>query len=222
VDFHRPDAVRILDFPHAAEHLHTAAEAVFGAESPELRAWEEEQKKELREGDPDQVLADLRALPATTEEATTSRDEVVSYLEKRREQIAYAQFREQGYPIGDGSVESANKLVVEARFKGAGMHWVRPNINPLLSLRGAACSDRWDERWNQLCGHIQQERAAHRQKRHPLRQPMPVLEPIEPVVLPVPPPAAPPAPPRAKQVVNGHPTADHPWRRFSFTPCAKS
>jgi len=222
VDFHRPDAVRILDFPHAAEHLHSAAEAVFGAGSPTLRTWEEEQKKELREGDPDRVLAALRALPATTEEARTSRNEVVSYLDKRREQIAYAQFREQGYPIGDGSVESANKLVVEARFKGAGMHWARPNVNPLLSLRGAACSDRWDERWNQLCGHIQQERAAHRRERHPLRQPLPVADPVEPVALPVPPPVAEPTPPRTKQVVNGRPTPDHPWRRFSLTSCAKT
>jgi hypothetical protein len=35
--------------------------------------------------------------------------------------MAYAAFGEQGYPIGSGSVESANKLVVESRMKGAGM-----------------------------------------------------------------------------------------------------
>ena len=28
-------------------------------------------------------------------------------------------------PIGSGTVESANTLVVEARLKGAGMHWAR-------------------------------------------------------------------------------------------------
>jgi hypothetical protein len=46
----------------------------------------------------------------------------LEYLEKRREQIRYAEFEAQGYPIGRGVVESANKLMVEARLKGAGMH----------------------------------------------------------------------------------------------------
>jgi hypothetical protein len=31
-------------------------------------------------------------------------------------------------------VESANKLVVEDRLKGAGMHWADANVNPLLAL----------------------------------------------------------------------------------------
>ncbi len=35
--------------------------------------------------------------------------------------IRYARFRAQGYPIGSGSVESANKLVVQSRMKQAGM-----------------------------------------------------------------------------------------------------
>jgi hypothetical protein len=35
-----------------------------------------------------------------------------------------------GYPIGSGPVESANKLVVEARLKRAGIRWARPRVNP--------------------------------------------------------------------------------------------
>jgi hypothetical protein len=53
----------------------------------------------------------------------------------RRRQIAYADFQIQGYPIGSGMVESANKLVVEQRLKGAGMHWARRNVTPMLALR---------------------------------------------------------------------------------------
>jgi hypothetical protein len=47
-------------------------------------------------------------------------------LEKRVAQIQYAAFAAQSYLLGRGSVESANKLVVEARLKGAGMRWARP------------------------------------------------------------------------------------------------
>lgn len=45
------------------------------------------------------------------------------YLEKRVAQMQYPHFQTEGSPIGSGMVESANKLVVEARLNGAGMHW---------------------------------------------------------------------------------------------------
>jgi hypothetical protein len=38
-----PDAVRILDFPHAVQHLSTAAQGVYGAGTPEVREWLGEQ-----------------------------------------------------------------------------------------------------------------------------------------------------------------------------------
>jgi hypothetical protein len=40
-------------------------------------------------------------------------------------------------------VESANKLVVEARLKGGGMHWRRGNITPMVALRASRCYGRW-------------------------------------------------------------------------------
>ena len=45
----------------------------------------------------------------------------VTYLRKRRSLMPYPRFRRAGWPIGSGMVESANKLVVEARLKGSGM-----------------------------------------------------------------------------------------------------
>jgi hypothetical protein len=59
--------------------------------------------------------------------------------------MQYPLFQAQGWPIGSGIAESANKLVVEVRLKGAGMHWARASVNPMLALRNAVCNDRWDE-----------------------------------------------------------------------------
>ena len=59
----------------------------------------------------------------------------------------YPQFRQQGWPLGSGMGESANKNVVEARLKGTGMHWERTHVNPMLALRNAVCNDRWREMW---------------------------------------------------------------------------
>src|SRR6266516_6452155 len=73
--------------------------------------------------------------------------EHLGYLRKREGLMQYPQFRHQGWPIGSGMVESANKLVVEARLKGAGMHWERSHVNPILVLRNAVCNQRWSETW---------------------------------------------------------------------------
>jgi hypothetical protein len=62
-----------------------------------------------------------------------------------------------------------NKLVVEARLKGTGMHWARPHVDPLVALRNIACSDRWEEAWPQISCELRrqaaQRRVQQRQKR---------------------------------------------------------
>jgi hypothetical protein len=238
VDWHCPDAVRILDFPHAAEYVSAAGRSVFGADSAPLIAWLDQQLHELKHGEPDAVLAALQALPAVTvagpDGPRCPRDEALGYLSKRRAQIAYGTFQAAGYPIGSGAVESANKLVVEARLKGSGMHWARPNVNPMLALRSALCSDRWDESWGVIRAEQQRQAAERRAQRCAAKRA------AEPVPLP-PPPAGAAGPternaPARRRVArlslgrmrNGRPTADHPWRKSGLrryaahTPPARS
>src|SRR5256885_15563061 len=65
VDVLRPDAVRILDFPHTIEHLTTAAQSVLGLGTPELQAWLDEQAHTLKHAADGvrQVLIGLAKLP---------------------------------------------------------------------------------------------------------------------------------------------------------------
>lgn len=204
IDLHRPDAVRILDFPHAVEHLSVAAQAVFGAGTEAASAWLAQQRHTLRHGDPDQVLVALCQVPVAQArcpvEAAATQEAVVSYLTKRREQLAYANFVAQGYPIGSGCVESANKLVVEGRLKGSGMHWARDHVNPMLALRAVVCSGRWDECWPVLWCRW---RTTAQQARRPRPRRQVVATAGEPPV-----PSA-----RPKLVIHGRPTQDHPWKR---------
>lgn len=173
VDFHRPDAVRILDWGHSSGYVATAGQAVFGEGTPRAKAWIGEQLHELEHGDPQKVLAELHRLQddpqavegglmAAGSKAVTA---ALEYLEKRQDQIRYAEFRAKGYPIGSGAVESGNKLVVEARMKGAGMHWQRSHVNGIVGLRNALCSGRWEEAWPQISTRLRQkalERSAER------------------------------------------------------------
>jgi hypothetical protein len=45
-------------------------------------------------------------------------------------------------------MESANKLVVEARLKGARMHWQSRHVNSLLALRNGVSNHLWQETWH--------------------------------------------------------------------------
>jgi hypothetical protein len=219
LDSYRPDAVRVLDFAHLVEHLATVARAVYGADTPELRAWVAVAAHTLKQRGPDEIVVALRDVPTDTaaDRATAARlrDEALAYLEARLAQAQYPTFRAKGYPIGSGAVESAGKLLVEARLKGSGMRWARRNVCPMVALRAARASGRWDQTWPAICQRLRQQdherQAARRLRRHP--------PPAPPVATATPAKTRPKlscaharmraaAPPK---IVDGKPTADHPW-----------
>jgi hypothetical protein len=228
VDVLRPDAVRILDFPHALEHLTTAAQPVLGVGTPEMQAWLHEQAHTLKHAADGvrQVLIALSRLPiqlaADPVAAAEARDRTLTYFTKRLAQVDYATFQAAGYPIGSGSTESANKIVVEARLKGSGMHWARAHVDPLVALRTVACADRWAEIWPRIGARLRAEAAQRRHSRWRARHPTPTTKPVEgafaPATVAAASPSSPPAPllRRGKSVVNGRPMPLHPWKRYGY------
>lgn len=239
INQHREDAVRILDFPHAAGYLTQAAQAVWGEGSPCAAEWLHQTVHELKHGSADTVLQSLRDLrvevAGRAEEPSAGSETLagsLAYLEKRRPQLAYADFQAAGYPIGSGSVESANKLVVEARLKGAGMHWARPHVDPMLALRTVLCADRWDEAWLQISQQLREHDPSQRVQRRRHRQTPCSTETATSArvatsvtttrevqnpsatapVAPTAPTQTAPSPPLPKSPQR--PAPNHPWRRF--------
>lgn len=156
VQFHRPDARRILDFPHAGQRIAEVAKLCFG-EGEATRKWSSDELSALKREGPDAVIGKLEDLAAKHPGDAKVRENL-EYLRKRRDQMDYPGHRDAGWPIGSGCVESANKLVVEARLKGPGMHWSRDNVNPMLALRNGECSGRWDQVWAQASHELRRRR----------------------------------------------------------------
>ncbi len=146
---HRPDAIRILDFPHAAGYLSEIAELVRSAGTALPADWLAEQLHHLKHEGPTQMLKQIRSL-REQHPHLEELDKKVSYLEKREAQMQYPTYQAAGWPISSGMVESANKQVVQVRLKGPGMHWAPSHVNPMLALRTAVCNDRWDEAWQEM------------------------------------------------------------------------
>jgi hypothetical protein len=154
IDYHCPNAVRILDFAHAGEHLSQVGQFLHGENTPQAQQWLGERLHQLKEEGPTPILTELKGLAQQHPQAAQITTHL-AYLEKRQAQLQYPQFRAQGWPIGSGIVESGNKLVVEARLKGAGMHWARSHVNPMLAIRNIICSDRWKQEWPKIAAQLQ-------------------------------------------------------------------
>lgn len=235
LDHHCYHAIRILDFPHAGEHLNAVGQGQWGIGSREAQDWLTAQLHQLKHVGSEAVLAEVRRLVALHADPPDWGTDV-AYLEKRAPHMQYPAFQAAGWPIGDGAVESANKLVVEARLKGSGMHWARPHVDPMLALRNIVCSDRWDEAWSQIATTLRQQAQQRRTTRHQQRHTAPRVE------------ATPPAPPQTPATTHGitelqgarvqplaaaatpgepwRPPANHPWRhmpvgRARFKPPAQ-
>jgi hypothetical protein len=208
IDEQCPGAVRIVDFPHAVSYLSAAAQAAFGAGGREASAWLDEWASKLKTEEPADVLAAIRKLPVP--DAATAKGTAVRYLSSRLEQIRYAAFQERGLPIGSGIVESAGKLVVEARLKGSGMRWSREHLNPVLALRGRLCSGQWEQIWPGirrawLAETIQRQEEGRRRRR--------LQRAAERAARSSPPAAPSPKQERTKTVIGGRPTDAHPWKQ---------
>jgi len=222
MDVHRSDALRILDFPHAAQHLNKLLEALEKAGLPFPPGMLERCLHVLKHHGPRPLLRMAQRLSTDLASQEAVREHL-GYLCKREHLMQYPQFRHDGWPIGSGMVESANKLVVEARLKGSGMHWERHNVNPMLALRNGVCNERWLEIW-QVAGSQAHQREALRRTKRAKRRLEARLVLRNPALLTSPPPQ-PVGPPTAASVVlpppapaatlpgSSRPSAHHPWKR---------
>lgn len=214
----RADAVRILDFAHAAQSISEIGEVARTHGASLSASWLTEYLHTLKAQGPSSVLAALEQL--CTQFPAPGMEEKLNYLHKREAQMQYPVYQQAGWPIGSGMAESGNTLVVQARLKGAGMHWDRQHVNPMLALRTTLCSDRWQEGWTQIRASWQTRRLERRQTRQEaamarvrtrlrqelLRLPLAVLR----TLLPAPPPAPVPA-------AKGRTEAQKRWGRRAFS-----
>jgi hypothetical protein len=128
----------ILDFSHAVQSLWKGAAAWLDGRTTQARRWFGWARHRLRHGQPDGVLADLvealevEGLPDAARDTLTA---LYAYLERHRDHIDYAQYKDLGLPRGSGMVESACKWLIQQRFKGVGMRWSEDGFNHLLHLR---------------------------------------------------------------------------------------
>jgi len=140
-----PWRIEILDWYHALTYVWQLALARWPASAPDAQAWIETQKTLLFQGNLPSFFRNIRILYPKGTPFPDSVSQALGYLFRNRRRMDYAAFRQAGFPIGSGTVESAAKTVVQQRMKQAGMQWSRHGAHAMLALRSRLLSNRWDQ-----------------------------------------------------------------------------
>lgn len=152
IDYHCPQAVRVIDFAHAQEYVAAVGRSILGAETEAFGQWYARMSKQLGRQPPQRTVNDLwllyRQHPNHPERGAI--ETAIRYLEKRLPMIDYPHFRRRQIPIGSGNVESGHKVVMQQRMKQAGMRWAEESLNPMLALRVTLCNQTWKTNWREI------------------------------------------------------------------------
>lgn len=132
-----PDSVQIVDWYHAAQHLAEAATALYPDDALAAERWRTQRRTDL-------FLGRIQHIAQPLDRADLTDQSRYFHTHKRRMQ--YHTFREEGYPIGSGTVESAIKQC-KLRLTGPGMRWSRSGAERMLLIRTAVIDQSFDALW---------------------------------------------------------------------------
>jgi hypothetical protein len=149
-NFHFPEAVQIVDFYHAAEHLGGIAHLLWPGDEVRRGAWWRRMRKKLARGKIVEIIENLGSIQLRGEKQRTL-EKAVAYFEKNIERMRYDRFRQMGLFIGSGVIEAGCKSVIGGRLKRSGMHWSVRGADAIIALRCCLESGRFEDYWEQKC-----------------------------------------------------------------------
>jgi hypothetical protein len=138
------NAVQIVDWYHAEEHLEDVAMAAFTLSS-ERTFWLESVTQLLWDGQVEDVIIACENLAHFCLNA----QHAVTYFTNNIERMRYDKYRAAGYMIGSGTIESACKQIVTQRLKLPGAQWEVSGAVQTAKARAAWLSGQWQT----LCDH---------------------------------------------------------------------
>ena len=137
-----PDAVSILDFYHAVEHLHAFVEQVFKNKQAG-RQWAEKQIRLLLDSDVNKVIRNIK-LKASIDPVAAAK--LLEYYNSNIERMDYKEYKQIGCGIiGSGAIESTHRTLIQERMKLSGQRWSKEGAQNMLNLRVTHMNGQWNK-----------------------------------------------------------------------------
>lgn len=135
-----PDAVQILDHSHLKENVYKFSKYLYPDNESKMVIFAESVMDKIDNGKVDEVINEL----PDVDELPPGVPNLKKYLINNRGRVNYPEYKEKGYHIGSGAVESGHKSVIQQRLKQAGMRWNRSGGQYIATLRAKSASNQWD------------------------------------------------------------------------------
>lgn len=136
-----PDAVQILDFYHLSENTHDYSKLLYTDNEVERKKWVKDVLDAITTGKVDEAIKYVET--SKIEKVPDRIVNLYTYLTNNRERIDYKYYKEKGYYIGSGAIESGNKMVIQQRMKQSGMRWSINGGQYIAALRTKYESNKW-------------------------------------------------------------------------------
>jgi hypothetical protein len=140
---------RIIDYYHAAEHLHEVAKATHPCNEKAASKLSDQLTNWLWEGKLPKLLDKLQHLSQEAGEPQESDPPIhprhvladnLGYFQRHRQHMDYPSYRARGWPIGSGIIESGVKRFGK-RVKGTEQFWNTKGAEAILALRSLWLSE---------------------------------------------------------------------------------
>ncbi|MEJ7739200.1 MAG: UPF0236 family protein [Chitinophagaceae bacterium] len=136
-----PDAISILDYYHACEHLHLFTSNYFTDKDKE-KIWVTVQKELLLQSEVLAVIENIEKLAGKNKEA----QKLIAYYQSNKDRMDYKRYQQIGCGIiGSGAIESAHRTVVQKRMKQSGQRWSMQGAQNMLNLRVVRKNLQWNK-----------------------------------------------------------------------------
>jgi hypothetical protein len=143
---HFCDSRQTVDWYHATEHLHAAAQLYRLDDPSAAQRWYKAAETSLFQGHASRLSQLLKHKAQGNSAWAKALRTEARYFETNKRRMQYLELREEGYLLGSGPVESGVKQF-KARFTGPGMRWSRAGIERLIPIRAAIMSGQFDALW---------------------------------------------------------------------------
>lgn len=144
-----PNAIKILDYFHATEHLGEYARNSISGEA--LRKdWLMLQQQRLLANNVAEIIDELESEILINDQKHTKANKenikkLSTYLKENSTRMQYGSYKKQGLEIGSGAIESAHRVIIQQRAKLSGQRWSIEGAQSILSLRAAYHGGSWKE-----------------------------------------------------------------------------
>ncbi len=134
---------RILDFYHALKPIKEFAKLSIPSDEKREK-WIREQKELLLNSKSEEVINNVTKKRKLNTKAKEKKESLKRYYSNNKHRMDYKKYRENGWFIGSGAIESAHRNVIQKRMKLCGQRWGN-GTQAMLNLRAIYKSNKWNK-----------------------------------------------------------------------------